>query len=40
MSVLELHQRDLLDITKVERTPAAGGALDRKLVIYFYQGYI
>jgi hypothetical protein len=34
MSVLELHQRDLLDITKLERTPAIGGALDRKMVLF------
>jgi hypothetical protein len=32
MSVLELHQRDLLDISSLERTPAIGGALDKRLV--------
>lgn len=32
MSVLELHQRDLYDISKSNRPPAVFGALDRRMV--------
>jgi hypothetical protein len=38
LSVLELHQRDLFDISSQDRKPAIGGALDRRLVINFNQG--
>ncbi|KAH6583663.1 hypothetical protein BASA61_007889 [Batrachochytrium salamandrivorans] len=31
LSILELHQRDLYDVTKTTRPPAKFGALDRKL---------
>lgn len=34
MAVLELHQRDLYDISSPDRKPAVGGVLDRKLVTF------
>lgn len=40
LSILELHQRDIFDISQVERKPAPGGVLDRKLVnIYLFGLY-
>lgn len=32
LSVLELHQRDLFDVSGTERKAATGGVLDGKLV--------
>jgi hypothetical protein len=32
---MELHQRDLFDISSLERKPAIGGVLDKRLVRFF-----